>query len=248
MSFPCTRTAFALASRLTLASARPHTSVAPCGCSFEAGQGPSGSCGSPGVPVSSHPAALALGSSEQTPPTSPAEAATNSVIKPSGKGCHGTKSEEMKLHLYCCSGASGRSQPLCLGWWDAVGCRGPHSPPAHPWPLPHVCGGVEASGWGSWTPALGPCLVPSSGIWDLSLWGPWSIPLSPCSRSALCHGAMSLSTLGPLGCAQHGAGGSWGGSLKGSYRPQAWGASPAPQTCWLIASPPPQCLPALRSS
>lgn len=45
-----------------------HTRVALWGCSFGVRQRPSGSRGSLWVPVGSHPAALALGSSEQTNP------------------------------------------------------------------------------------------------------------------------------------------------------------------------------------
>lgn len=91
---------------------------------------------------------------EGADPRPPRRGTAGSVIKPSGKGCHGTNSKETKLHLYGSSGASGRSRHLCPGRWGSAGHRGPYDSPG---PLPCVGGGAETLGCGSEAPGL--CLV-----------------------------------------------------------------------------------------
>lgn len=92
------------------------------------------------------------------------------VIKPSGKGCHGTTSEETMLHLHCCSTAPGRCELLRLGCRGVLG--GTPSSLLLPLSPPHICRGAAVWGWGSGAVALGPCPASSLGSWGCSLRAP----------------------------------------------------------------------------
>lgn len=120
-----------------------------------------------------HPTALALGSSEQTdPPRNPVEAATGSVIKPSGKGCHGTKSKEKEaapLLLLLSLGAFPAPLPGGVGYSGVQ--RTPRSPCLSLGSAPCLPG-ADTSGWGSWVVT---CLVP------------WGFEVGPCGVHPPSH-------------------------------------------------------------